>query len=244
MQALRPTKKGDLEFGKRSSLHKSFFKSHLLAPLDWPTIYPPATPLPELTVGEVIWRPNDRHAACELRGAAAAAVQLYGLTGRETLPSGGDAADMAAAVARLASGNQAKSTDGTEMLTAPETEQSDAAPAPFESESGAQKKGAAGAAALVERGRRGRVACPGREAASVVGVREGLLHLPLLLAALGAAERHGAQTRFASTLGPARPPLHGAGRRSMRLPGEHDKERPVARPAAPFDSHAPPLPPH
>ena len=54
---------------------------------------------------------------------------------------------MAAAVARLASGNQAKSTDGTEMLTAPETEQSDAAPAPFESESGAQKKGAAGAAA-------------------------------------------------------------------------------------------------
>ena len=44
---------------------------------------------------------------------------------------------MAAAVARLASGNQAKSTDGTEMLTAPETEQSDAAPAPFESESGA-----------------------------------------------------------------------------------------------------------
>ena len=53
---------------------------------------------------------------------------------------------MAAAVARLASGNQAKSTDGTEMLTAPETEQSDAAPAPFEQE-GAQKKGAAGAAA-------------------------------------------------------------------------------------------------
>ena len=51
---------------------------------------------------------------------------------------------MATAVARLASGNQAKATDGTEMLTAPETEPSDA----FEVEtSGAQKKGAAGAAA-------------------------------------------------------------------------------------------------
>ena len=39
----------------------------------------------------------------------------------------------------------------------------------------------AGAAALVERGRRGHVVCPGREAAPVAGVREGLLRLPLLL---------------------------------------------------------------
>ena len=50
----------------------------------------------------------------------------------------------------------------------------------------------AGAAALVERGRHGHVVCPGREAAPVVGVREGLLPLPLLLAALGAAELDGA----------------------------------------------------
>ena len=52
--------------------------------------------------------------------------------------------------------------------------------------------GAAGAAALAERGRHGHVVCPGREAAPVVGVREGLLRLPLLLAALGAAELDGA----------------------------------------------------
>ena len=52
--------------------------------------------------------------------------------------------------------------------------------------------GAAGAAALVERGRHGHVVCPGREAAPVAGVREGLLHLPRLLAALGAAELDGA----------------------------------------------------
>ena len=103
--------------------------------------------------------------------------------------------------------------------------------------------GTAGAAALGERGRRGYVACPGREAAPVVGVREGFNRLPLLLAALGAAELHGAQTRFASALGPARPPQRGAGRRSMRPPEERDEKRPVARPAAPFDSNAPPLPP-
>ena len=52
----------------------------------------------------------------------------------------------------------------------------------------------AGAAALVERGRRGHVVCPGREAAPVAGVREGLLRLPLLLAALGAAELLGAES--------------------------------------------------
>jgi len=54
--------------------------------------------------------------------------------------------------------------------------------------------GAAGAAALVERGRRGHVACPGREAAPVAGVREGLLHLPRLVAALGAAALNEAST--------------------------------------------------
>ena len=52
--------------------------------------------------------------------------------------------------------------------------------------------GAVGAAALVERGRHGHVVCPGREAAPVAGVREGLLRLPLLLATLGAAELDGA----------------------------------------------------
>ena len=54
--------------------------------------------------------------------------------------------------------------------------------------------GVAGAAALVERGRRGHVACPGREAAPVAGVREGLLHLPRLVAALGAAALNEAST--------------------------------------------------
>ena len=54
--------------------------------------------------------------------------------------------------------------------------------------------GAAGAAALVERGRRGHVVCPGHEATPVAGVREGLLRLPLLLAALGAADLLGAES--------------------------------------------------
>ena len=49
-------------------------------------------------------------------------------------------------------------------------------------------------------------------------------------------------TRFALTIGPARPPQRGAGRRSMRLPGEHDEEQPVDGSAAPFDSNALPLP--
>ena len=49
------------------------------------------------------------------------------------------------------------------------------------------------------------VVCPGREAAPVAGVREGLLHLLLLLAALGAAELDGAHVPVEGTEPAGRP---------------------------------------